>query len=56
MNILAYLVIYNNDYSSITDIYFYRIFSTSSQNLLALALNSLDTLSEVRIKVFTLLF
>jgi len=35
----------NNDYSSVIEIYFYKTFSTSSQNLLALVLNSLDTLS-----------
>ncbi len=54
--ILFYLVLYNNNYSSIIDIYFYETFSTSSQNLLALVLSSLDTLSDIRIKAFTLLF
>jgi len=33
----------NNDYSSIINKYFYETFSTSFQNLLALAPNSLDT-------------
>jgi hypothetical protein len=42
------LVLYDNDYSSIIDIYFYEH--------LVLALNSLDTLSDVRIKAFMLLF
>jgi hypothetical protein len=41
---------YDNDYSLIIDIYFYGTFSTESQNLLVLALNSLDTLSDVRKK------
>jgi hypothetical protein len=42
------LVLYDNDYSSIIDMYFYEH--------LVLALNSLDTLSDVRIKAFMLLF
>ncbi len=49
------LIVYNNDYSSIIN-------NTSTKHYLpllkrlALVLNSLDTLSDVRIKVFTLLF
>ncbi len=49
-------IVYDNDYSLIIDIYFYKTFSTLSQNLLALVLNSLDTLSDIRIKGFMLLF
>jgi hypothetical protein len=49
------MTLYNNDYSSIIDKYFYETLSTLSQNL-ALALHSLDTLSDIRIKAFTLLF
>ncbi len=48
--------LYNNNYSWIINIYFYETFSTLSQNLLALVLNSLDTLSDIRIKAVTLLF
>ncbi len=44
--------LYDNDYPSIIDIYFYKTIFTSSQNLLALALNYLDTLSDVRISVY----
>ncbi len=40
-------LVYDNNYSLIIDIYFYETFSISSQDLLALALNSLDTLSDV---------
>ncbi len=47
---------YDNDYSSIIHIYFYDTFSISHSNLLVLALNSLDTLPDIRIKAFTLLF
>jgi hypothetical protein len=49
-------LVYDNNYSSIIDIYFYETFSISSQDLLALALNSLDTLSDVRKNAFTLFF
>jgi len=42
------LIVYNNDYSLTTDIYFYKTSSTSSPNLLALALNY--TLSDIGIK------
>jgi hypothetical protein len=48
--------VYDNDYSLIIDIYFYETFSTLTQKHLVLALHSLDTLSDVRIKAFTLLF
>jgi hypothetical protein len=48
--------LYNNNYSWIINIYFYETFSTLSQNLLAIVLNSLDTLSDIRIKAVTLLF
>ncbi len=47
--------LYDNDYSLIIDIFFYETFSTLTQ-LLALALNSLYTLSDIRIKAFMLLF
>ncbi len=49
------LNLYNNDYSSVINIYFYYTLSTLTK-LLVLALNSLDTMSDIRIKVFTLLF
>ncbi len=52
-NFFLGILVYDNDYSLIIDIYFYETFSISSQNL---AFNSLDTLSDVRIKAFTLLF
>jgi len=45
INTLAY-----NDFTSIIDIYFYETFSTSN-----VALHS-DTLSDIRIKAFTLVF
>ncbi len=48
--------LYSNNYSLIINIYFYETVSTSSQNLLALALNSLDTLSDVRKKAVMFLF
>jgi hypothetical protein len=48
-------LVYDNDFISIINIYFYETFSTSNKHL-ALVLYSLDTLSDVRIKVFTLLF
>ncbi len=44
--------VYDNDYTSIINIYLYETFST----LKALALHSLDTLSDIRIKALTLLF
>jgi hypothetical protein len=45
--------VYDNNYSSIIDIYFYETFSTLIR---VVALNSLDTRSDVRIKAFMLLF
>ncbi len=47
LSVHASVHLYENDYSSMIDIYFYETFSTSSQNLLAFALNSLDTLSDI---------
>jgi hypothetical protein len=47
--------IIHNNFTLIIDIQFYETFSAS--NLFkALALHSLDTLSDIRIKAFTLLF
>ncbi len=51
---LRYL--YDNDFTSIIDIYLYETFSTLNSNQLALAFHSLDTLSDIRIKVIMLLF
>ncbi len=48
-------LIYNKDYSSIIDICFYETFSTFLK-LLAQALNSLDTRSDIRIKALMFLF
>ncbi len=48
--------VYDNDFTSIIYIYFYETFSTLSLNLKVLAFHSLDTLSDVRMKAFTLLF
>jgi hypothetical protein len=47
--------VYDNYYSSIIDIYFYETFSTLSQTLLVLSLNSLDALSHVRINASLLI-
>ncbi len=49
------IIIYNNDYSLIIYIYFYETFSTTTQTFSAV-LNSLDTLSDIRVKAFTLFF
>ncbi len=49
------LVLHDNDESLIIDKYFYESFSTP-QTFKERTLNSLDTLSDVRIKAFTLLF
>ncbi len=48
--------VYDDDFTLIIDIYFYETFSTLNSNQLVLALHSLDTLSDVRIKAFMLLF
>jgi len=48
--------LYDNDYSLVINIYVYETFPTLTPNTLALALNSLDTLSDIRIRAFTLLF
>ncbi len=53
---LPFMFLCNNDYSSIINIYTSVKHSLLFFKLLALALNSLDTLSDIRIKVFTLLF
>ncbi len=53
---LKFIKVYDNDFTSIIDIYFYETFSTPNPKYKALALHSLDTLSDVWIKVFTLLF
>jgi hypothetical protein len=42
--------LYNNNFTSIIDIYYYETFSTSNLIEKALALHSLYTLSDVRIK------
>jgi hypothetical protein len=48
--------LYKNDFTSIIDIYFHETFSTPNTNQYALALHSLDTLSDIRIKEFMLIF
>jgi hypothetical protein len=48
---MRFMLSYDNAYSSIIDIYFYETFSTLIQTF-----SSLDTLSDVRIKAFMLLF
>ncbi len=50
------ILIYDNDFTLIIDIYFYETFSTLNVIQKALALHSLDTLSNIRLKAFTLLF
>jgi hypothetical protein len=47
----GHTLVYDKAYSLIVDIYFY-----DHSKHLALALNSLDTLSDIRIEVFMLLF
>jgi hypothetical protein len=46
--------LYNNNFASIINIYFDETLSEPKQ--FALTLHSLDTLSDIRIKAFTLLF
>ncbi len=48
-------LVYNNKKTLIINIYFYETLSTITFTLV-LVLNSLDTLSDIRIKAFTLLF
>jgi hypothetical protein len=48
--------LYDNDFGSIIDIYFYETFSNLTSQKYVLALHSLDTLSDVGIKVLALLF
>jgi hypothetical protein len=52
----SHTFLYDNDYSSIINIYTSMKHSLLLLKLLALALNSLDTGSDIIIKVFTLLF
>jgi hypothetical protein len=50
-----FIIIYDNYFTLIIDIYFYETLSTPTQSK-ALVLHSLDTLPDIRIKAFTLLF
>jgi hypothetical protein len=50
------IALWDNDFRSIIDIYFYETFSNPNSRKLALGPQSLDTLSDVRIKVLALLF
>ncbi len=48
--------VYDNDFTLIIDTYFDETLFTFTPLLKAFALHCLDTLSDVRIKAFTLLF
>jgi hypothetical protein len=50
------ILVYDNDFTSIINIYFYETFSTLNLIQEALEFHSLDTLSDIRIKAFMLLF
>ncbi len=52
----CFVPVYDNDFTSIIDIYFYGTFLLQTSFKKALMLRSLDTLSDVRIKAFMLLF
>jgi hypothetical protein len=58
MVVKSYIVfaIYDNNFTSIINIYICETFSTFKPLLKALALHSLDTLSHITIKAFMLLF
>ncbi len=52
----VFTILYDDNFTSIIDIYFYETFSTPNPKYKAHMLHSLDTLSDIRIKAFTLLF
>jgi hypothetical protein len=54
--IMAKIYVHVNYFTSIIDIYFYEIFSTPNSQKYTLALQFLDTLSDIKIKRFRFSF